>query len=343
VKRDYRFQNWLMLVFGGAAASQVHFSGYWFLGFSLLMLFIFRPKLKKLFFWQKSVLLFIILLIIGPSLIYELLSGFKAEGAIFEQMFRHVRQMSLAQLFLTLGGEPITWVRAVLSLDVGRQKLSLVLTVIGLWATGETLTYLWRLKERRVKPLLYGLLLFMPMPWLLYIYFLPWSFSLINRLNSLLTAIPLLLIILARWVVIKLDQRGYQALIAVFFVIAVSFHNWLNIKDFLWTNQKKILNYGPLVEVSAVIAKHADGQPYSLDFDWKMDMDNFLYVLEVNDYPLPQRFNDKNHWSILKNPLNNGEVQKHYTAVFESNQLSEKGELIYDKNGYQIYFQFKQL
>jgi hypothetical protein len=340
IKGHDDFKYWFMLVFGAASASQIHNSGYWFLGFMIIQLFIFKPKIKERIKTKTAFLLLIFALILGPTIVNELMTGFRLEQAVLWQVWSNGNNLALLESFKLIAYQFLHLVNIIFGLvgDFPNRLHLIFIKTIALAAVFWSLIKVALVKKGIKKIFLYWFLLFLPIPMIAGLYFGPLSQKTTSLLNALLSASSFLILLLAN-VLVNLAKKWNWLPLLLFFITMLTIINTELTADMLWRNNGFELNYGSMVKTAQAITDHSSGEKYHLSAVWGEErMDNFVHVLLANNLPLPETFNGQSYWSSLEKPLANQPTSRNYIVLFKSSENKSLGELIFNDRGYKVFY-----
>lgn len=347
---------WPFFLFSLGALTQVHNSGYYYcLLFIVLSVVLRLPRPKLFLHWILSIILFLIPMI--PSILYEILTGFKFVPQVFHSLFflSNGYPINIAEVFSKfwdfwsssinpwqfssyLGDVYGTLGKTIQILFV---VLSLSFIFFGIFSMRNV-----KNAKKIFSVFFVGILV---LPLVLKIYYQDnhiQGMVLWGATFSLIGALPFVFLWQASLLDYIWNKNRLGRLISILILSLVAGLNILAVITNIWNKGDPIFNYGDKVLIVEALKKDVGNNKYSFDIiDKYADGREFLYLFDYNNMSRPSLFNGEAFVgsSLIKYDLPGGKPEIIYVIVTQENWgsfvVGNDGSLIAQIGNMRLYRQ----
>ncbi|HET7098648.1 MAG TPA: glycosyltransferase family 39 protein [Patescibacteria group bacterium] len=368
IKSNNKLWLWPIFLFLTSAMSQIHDSGYYYMGLFLLIILFLKPKspetvLKKI----VSVIAFLVPII--PTIIYEFQTRFDLFPRILKAFFYQFGLLNVSDsnksfLYLISGILQKFWQFWITTIDplhtfpYYEARIGLHYTLL-MWAfnivgiLSLVFVFLYKRLEINGKSNIFDkifkvfLITFLPIPFVAGVYYSythPWLSPLNGPTFSLIGAMPLVIIIISAFLGFLWSKGNILPFLVMIFLFFYGTINIVLVNNSILKNEDRKYDYGEKAQVAKFISQNSEGKKYDLSIDSPLVYANgaeFLYLIEYNRSLPPVSLNGMTTYVTFSKEyrFSGGKSDLSYLILGKTNphEIDEGSVKVFETNLFRVY------
>lgn len=361
IKKESKFNLWPLFLFVISAISQIHDSGYYYLGFFILLVLFTKPKFVS-GLPKKIATIFSFFIPLLPTIIYEFKTNFLLLPSILHEFNIQLgKASSFGSIYNIFTKFWEFWISTIYPLCFEGYYKTIhgfwyfpILIIISFAFVASIFLIFSKANKDMLSRKIMGIFLitFFLIPQFAKIYYRDnffGLFALSGTTFSTIGAMPFVFLCFAFLIdwLMNLGKLGYLA--SIVFLIYTSVINIRSISDAIWLNSDKKYDYGNKVEIVKSIKLDIKDRNFNFIFKDPVNYAEgieFLYLFEKEGLQKPVTYNGLNSLSkaFYKYSFSNGESPIFYAVVGDSvwaDYSDSKWLFIMELDRYRLYKMYR--